>query len=145
MISLHLNDSLEKNVPKLLSKEPKTGFSMVPELLSAQNMDHSFVAGLKRRTVIPSKGLPSTLALMFSTFPRPVSTFRISWVASNSTHSFELLNLDFNFLLWIFHLPSKKSKSLAEEVKDDLISNSPAGESVRIAIFFLFYFVSPEI
>src|SRR5574341_1020479 len=61
----------------------------------------------------------------WSVFPKP---FRILWhslVASNSSHSVQLLSLVLSFLLWIFHLPIKKSKSLGEEVFDGIISKSP--------------------
>src|SRR5215813_11973151 len=63
----------------------------------------------------------------WSVFPKP---FRILWqapVASNSSHSAQLLSLVLSFLLRIFHSPTRKSKSLLEEVFDGITSKSPVG------------------
>src|SRR5262245_41833755 len=76
----------------------------------------------------------------WSVFPNP---FRILWqapVASNSSHSEQLLSLVFSFLFRIFHLPTRKSKSLLEEVFDGITSKSPAGVNDSSDITFVLFF-----
>src|SRR5262245_49197903 len=76
----------------------------------------------------------------WSVFPKP---FRILWqapVASNSIHSAQLLSLVLSFLLRIFHLPTRKSKSLLEEVFDGIISKSTVGVNDNCDITFVIFF-----
>src|SRR4030095_1169464 len=76
----------------------------------------------------------------WSVFPKP---FRIVWqtpVASNSSHSAQLLSLVLSFLLRIFQSPTRKSKSLLEEVLDGITSQSPAGVNDSCDMIFVLLF-----
>src|SRR5207247_5342328 len=59
IIGFPLNVSLQKKCPTLFSNEPTTGGSRTPVLLATQYKLHNRVFGLKRRSVSPSKRLPS--------------------------------------------------------------------------------------
>src|SRR5215510_2344535 len=77
----------------------------------------------------------------WSVFPNP---FRILWqapVASNSCHSAQLLSLVFSFLFRIFQSPTRKSKSLLEEVFDGITSKSPVGVNDSRDITFVLCFL----
>src|SRR5262245_61868307 len=76
----------------------------------------------------------------WSVFPKP---FRILWqapVASNSSHSAQLLSLVLSFLLRMFHSPTRKSKSLLEEVFEGITSKSPVGVNDSCDMKFVLFF-----
>src|SRR5215510_14977455 len=76
----------------------------------------------------------------WSAFPKPC---RILWqapVASNSSNSAQLLSLVLSFLLRIFHSPTRKSKSLLEEVFDGITSKSLVGVNDSCDITSILFF-----
>src|SRR6266545_6856771 len=90
-------------------------------------MLQSLFLGLKRRKAIPSKGTSSNFVRYSLKFPKPFSILKASPVASNSSHSLQLLSRVLSLLFCIFHFPIKKSKSFRDEFFDEMISRSPDG------------------
>src|SRR5580658_7073672 len=100
-------------------------------------MLHNLVCGSKSRKDIPSKCLPLSTARYLSWIPRPFKSLATSCFALKSSQSEPLLNLDFSFLLLMFQLPVKKSKSFADDVFDGIIFRPPfaSTDAFTISLF----------
>src|SRR6267143_2830956 len=66
--------------------------------------------------------------------PLPPSILKFSSDDSNSVHSLQSSSLLFSRRLCIFHFPTRKSKSLWDEVGDAVIFNSPFWSKVNFGI-----------
>src|SRR5262245_50016082 len=98
-------------------------------------MLHNRVLGSNSRSASPSKRLPATSSWYLSRLPVPPRTFSISTKDSNGAdHSVQPCNRHFNFLFVSLQWPTRKSKSLAEEVADALMDKSPAESNITFGM-----------
>lgn len=100
-------------VPIRPSNEPfNTSIEVIPG--KAPRIDHNLVSGSNKRKVFPDS----------SRFPNPLRTMRVLLSKSNSLHSVQPHNRNFNFRLWIDQFPTMKSKSRADDPAETFTSKA---------------------
>src|SRR4030095_10715714 len=142
MIGLPLSVSLPKKWPTpFFSNEPTTGGSIFPVLLAIQYRLQSRVFGSNNRKVSPSKSLPpipgNCVVEYVSMSAAPFRIFVFTSEESNSVQSRQLASRLSRCRLCILHFPTRKSKSLGEELGVAVILSSPWASNSTLGIGIL--------